>query len=120
MNLGIGRGRTREDHRGLADQLYAFYARGQDVRRMEAIVGEGSLSDEERQCLLFADRFEAEFVHQGRNRRSIDETLAAGWRLLSAFPVEALTRIKKEFVERYRKEGADGARIANADGPSQG
>jgi V/A-type H+-transporting ATPase subunit B len=120
MNLGIGRRRTREDHRGLADQLYALYARGQDVRRMEAIVGEGSLSDEERQCLLFADRFEAEFVHQGRNGRSIHETLDMGWRLLSSFPVESLTRIKKEFVERYRKESLDGARIAHADGPAQG
>ena len=65
MNLGIGEGRTREDHRALADQLYAFYARGQDVRRLVAIVGEGGLSEEERQYLHFADRFETEFIHQG-------------------------------------------------------
>ena len=116
MNLGIGKGRTREDHRGLADQLYAFYARGQDVRRMEAIVGEGSLSEEERQFLRFADRFEAEFIHQGKSGRSIEETLATGWRLLSSFPAVALTRIKKEFVERYRKGDGDGARSADADG----
>jgi V/A-type H+-transporting ATPase subunit B len=110
MNLGIGAERTREDHRGVADQLYALYARGQDVRRMEAIVGEASLSGEERQCLRFADRFEAEFVHQGRQGRTIEETLGVGWRLLSAFPAETLTRIKKEFVERYRpREGAASA-----------
>jgi len=116
MNLGIGKGRTREDHRGLADQLYAFYARGQDVRRMEAIVGEGSLSEEERQFLRFADRFEAEFIHQGKKGRSIEETMDTGWRLLSAFPAVALTRIKKEFIERYRKGDGDGARSADADG----
>jgi V/A-type H+-transporting ATPase subunit B len=116
MNLGIGKGRTREDHRGLADQLYAFYARGQDIRRMEAIVGEGSLSEEERQFLRFADRFEAEFIHQGKKGRPIEETMDTGWRLLSAFPAIALTRIKKEFIERYRKEDGDGARSAHADG----
>jgi len=109
MNLGIGQGQTREDHRALADQLYAFYARGQDVRRMEAIVGEGGLGEEERMFLHLADRFEAEFIHQGRKGRSIEETLAIGWRLLSAFPVETLTRIKKQFIERYRKGDGDGA-----------
>jgi V/A-type H+-transporting ATPase subunit B len=119
MNLGIGTGRTREDHRGLADQLYAFYARGQDVRRMEAIVGEGGLSEEERQYLRFADRFEAEFVHQGRHGRSIEETLAIGWRLLSTFPAAALTRIRKELIERYRKGEGDGARATHPDGASQ-
>src|SRR5512139_830559 len=119
MNLGIGKGRTREDHRGLADQLYAFYARGQDVRRMEAIVGEGSLSEEERQFLRFADRFEAEFIHQGRQGRSIEETLAVGWRLLSAFPASALTRIQKGFIERYRTGESDGARAAHPDGAAQ-
>src|SRR5512136_1538361 len=116
MNLGIGKGRTREDHRALADQLYAFYARGQDVRRMEAIVGEGSLSEEERQFLHFADRFEAEFIHQGKKGRTIEETLDTGWRLLSAFPASALTRIRKEFIERYRKGDGDGARSAHPDG----
>jgi V/A-type H+-transporting ATPase subunit B len=119
MNLGIGKGRTREDHRAVADQLYAFYARGQDVRRMSAIVGESGLSEEERQFLQFADRFEAEFIHQGRQGRSIEETLALGWRLLSSFPASALTRIKKEFVERYRTRESDGARAAHPDGAAQ-
>ena len=34
MNAGIGADKTREDHRGLADQLYACYARGREVRRL--------------------------------------------------------------------------------------
>jgi V/A-type H+-transporting ATPase subunit B len=119
MNLGIGPGRTREDHRAMADQLYAFYARGQDVRRMEAIVGEAGLSEEERRYIQFADRFEEEFIHQGGEGRSLEATFALGWRLLSTFPGEALTRIKKEFIERYRKGDGDGAGAAHSDGASQ-
>ncbi len=102
MNLGIGEGRTREDHRAVADQLYAFYARGRDVRRMEAIVGEAGLGPEERAFSTFAGRFEAEFIHQGGQGRSIEETLGIGWRLLATFPAEALTRIKRTLIGRYR------------------
>jgi V/A-type H+-transporting ATPase subunit B len=119
MNLGIGPGRTREDHRALADQLYAFYARGQDIRRMEAIVGEAGLGEEERKYLQFADRFEAEFIHQGREARSIEETFAVGWRLLSAFPVEVLTRIEKAFIESYWKGDGDGTGAAHPDVAAQ-
>jgi V/A-type H+-transporting ATPase subunit B len=118
MNLGIGEGRTREDHRGLADQLYAFYARGRDVRRMAAIVGESGLGDEERVFLRFADRFEQEFLHQGDDARSLEETLAIGWRLLGAFPAEALTRIKRSVIERYRTGGgSNGGGARHTDGP---
>jgi V/A-type H+-transporting ATPase subunit B len=110
MNLGIGAGRTREDHRQWADQLYAFYARGREVRRMEAVVGRDGLGADERAMLGFADRFERELVHQGSARRSFEETLAAGWRLLTSFPAQALTRVRAEQVQRYRpKEEADGA-----------
>ncbi len=105
MNLGIGKDRTREDHRAWADQLYAFYARGRDVRRMQAIVGEAGLSDEERAFLRFAQRFETELVHQGEKQRTLTETLAVGWHLLSEFPPEALTRIRKDFTARYREAG---------------
>jgi V/A-type H+-transporting ATPase subunit B len=86
---------------------------------MKAIVGEGSLSPEECQFLDFADRFEAEFVHQGKTGRTIEETLTAGWRLLSAFPASALTRITKELIERYRRGSGDGTRSTDANGPPQ-
>jgi V/A-type H+-transporting ATPase subunit B len=62
MGLGVGAGKTRADHRPVADQLYAFYARGRDVRRMASIVGAANLGEEERRLLEFADRFEAELV----------------------------------------------------------
>ena len=54
MNAGIGAGKTREDHRGLADQLYACYARGREVRRLMSIVGESGLPPVDRRYLTFA------------------------------------------------------------------
>jgi V/A-type H+-transporting ATPase subunit B len=102
MGLGAGPGRTRDDHRPVADQLYAFYARGRDVRRMAAIVGAANLGDEERRFLEFADRFEAELVGQGGTFRSIEETLELGWKLLAAFPPEVLTRVPARLVEARR------------------
>jgi V/A-type H+-transporting ATPase subunit B len=106
MGLGAGEGRTRGDHRPVADQLYAFYARGRDVRRMAAIVGEANLGEEERRFLAFADRFERELVGQGAAFRSIEETLDLGWRLLSAFPPEALTRIPAAVAAARAGKGA--------------
>jgi V/A-type H+-transporting ATPase subunit B len=105
MGLGAGPGRTRDDHRPVADQLYAFYARGRDVRRMAAIVGAANLGDEERRFLDLADRFEAELVGQGGTFRSIEETLELGWRLLGAFPPASLTRIPAPLVAA-RREGS--------------
>src|SRR3989304_6034745 len=48
MNLGIGKGKTREGHRNIADKLYSAYARGGDVRRLIAIGGGEGLTDEGR------------------------------------------------------------------------
>jgi len=103
MNQGIGKGRTREDHRGIADQLYATYATGKDQRALSAIVGEESLSATDRLYLKAADRFESEFVNQRPDEdRSIDESLAIGWQIVSDFPDSELKRIRPEFVQKYR------------------
>jgi V/A-type H+-transporting ATPase subunit B len=104
MNLGIGPGKTREDHRGLADQLYACYAQGRDLRRLEAIVGEEGLLESDRRLRRFADAFEREFVGQGHEGRSLEETLDAGWKLLSLLPRDQLTRIRVDYVRKYYRE----------------
>ena len=49
MNLGIGEGKTRDDHRAVANQLYAAYAQGRDLRKLVAIVGEEALSEVDRE-----------------------------------------------------------------------
>jgi len=102
MNAGIGKGRTREDHRGVADQLYACYAEGRDLRALSAVVGEEALTEVDKQYLKLADEFEKRFVSQGRNEnREIEETLDLGWELLSTLPETELKRVKKEYIEKY-------------------
>jgi V/A-type H+-transporting ATPase subunit B len=119
MNLGIGKDRTREDHRGVADQLYAAYANGRDLRSLSAVVGEESLTEVDRKYLKFADAFEKRFIMQGQNEdRSIEQTLDLGWDLMSSLPETELKRVKLEFIERYgkkfRKEHAHPAAAAPA------
>jgi V/A-type H+-transporting ATPase subunit B len=101
MNLGIGEGRTRGDHRGVADQLYAYYAEGVDLRRLVAIVGEEALTDMDRMALKFADAFEQNYLDQKEENRELEQTLETGWKLISMMPEESIKRIKTEYVEKY-------------------
>ncbi|MGI0069767.1 MAG: V-type ATP synthase subunit B, partial [Nitrosopumilaceae archaeon] len=111
MNQGIGKGRTREDHRSLADQLYSSYAQGKDARALSAIVGEEALSDLDRKFLKVANNFERKFVNQGMDEnRSIEQTLDIGWELLSDLLDSELNRIKPEFIEKYRKKSGAGGK----------
>ncbi|HKS59506.1 MAG TPA: V-type ATP synthase subunit B [Thermoplasmata archaeon] len=104
MNQGIGPTRTREDHRGVSDQLFASYAIGKDQRALSAIVGEESLSATDRVYLHVADRFEKEFLTQRPDEdRTIVESLELGWSILSELPETELKRIKPEFIQKYRK-----------------
>jgi V/A-type H+-transporting ATPase subunit B len=104
MNQGIGPKRTREDHRGLADQLYASYAQGKDVRALSAIVGEEALSETDRKFLKVAQRFENMFVRQGPNEdRTIEQTLDLGWQVIDPLSDSEIKRIKPELIEKYRK-----------------
>lgn len=111
MNQGIGKGRTREDHRSLADQLYSTYAQGKDARSLAAIVGEEALSDLDRKFLKVANSFERKFVNQGMDEnRSIEQTLDIGWELLDELSDSELNRIKPEFIEKYRKRTSPGGK----------
>ena len=105
MGAGIGAGRTRHDHRGVTDQLYACHARGVEVRRLLSIVGESALSDEDRRFLRFSEAFEREFIGQGDQRRTIVETLDLAWRLLEPFPDDELTRVKPDLLAEFRERG---------------
>jgi V/A-type H+-transporting ATPase subunit B len=109
MNQGIGKGKTREDHRQVSDQLYAGYAEGRDLRGLVAIVGEEALSARDRRLLKFAEAFEHTFVRQGiKENRGIEKTLDVSWNLLSAIPRDELTRLSEDFKRRfYKGEGAE-------------
>jgi V/A-type H+/Na+-transporting ATPase subunit B len=103
MNAGIGERSTRSDHRGVADQLSAFLGRGRELRRLSSIVGEQALSDDDRRILAFVDEFERQFIGQGGQRRTIEETLDLAWTLLARFPADELKRISPELVERHHE-----------------
>ncbi|HIE34411.1 MAG TPA: V-type ATP synthase subunit B [Candidatus Altiarchaeales archaeon] len=102
MNQGIGHGRTREDHSGVANQLYSAYSEGRDLRDLVAVVGEEALTERDQKFLEFAERFESEFVNQDVNEnRDIEETLEIGWDLLSTLPERELKRIDPKYIEKY-------------------
>ena len=109
MNNGIGKDRTREDHRELSNQLYSSYAKGQETRRLVAIVGEDALGELDQKYLRFAEDFERTLIHQGGTERSVDETLDIGWKLLGGVPESELRRIRREFIEKYRSRAPEGS-----------
>jgi V/A-type H+-transporting ATPase subunit B len=99
---GIGKGKTREDHANTMNQLFAAYARGKESKELMVILGEAALTDIDKLYAKFADAFEKEYVSQGyAANRSIEETLAAGWKLLSILPRPELKRIRDEFLDKY-------------------
>jgi V/A-type H+-transporting ATPase subunit B len=99
---GIGEGKTREDHSGVLNQLFASYARGREVRELALVLGESALTETDRKYLNFAEGFEKRFVTQDyKENRTIKETLDLGWELLSILPKEELKRIKEEYIVKY-------------------
>jgi V/A-type H+-transporting ATPase subunit B len=88
MQKGIGEGRTRKDHRTVANHLYKYYAKGRDLRRLEAIVGRDGMTKADVPMLEFADAFEREVIGQGMTRRTVQESLDAGLGLMKRFSLE--------------------------------
>jgi V/A-type H+-transporting ATPase subunit B len=110
MKEAIGKGSTRSDHKELADQLYANYARSRELRDLVAVVGEESLSDIDRHYLRFGDEFEHLFINQGVNEnRSIFDTLDLCWDLLKIFPQPKrnLKRILTETIDKFHPASRD-------------
>ena len=112
MNQGIGKSSTREDHRGVADQLYAAYSRGKDLRNLTEIVGEEALSANDKKFLNFADLFESKFVNQGYYEdREISKTLDLGWELFGGLDINEIKRVKPEYIKKYGKwEGSNASK----------
>ncbi len=102
---GIGKGKTREDHSDVLNQLFASYARGVESRELATVLGESALTKIDLIFVKFANRFEQEFVKQDLYEdRSIEDTLDIGWKLLSMIPVEELKRIRPVFIDKYLKK----------------
>ncbi len=105
---GIGAGKTREDHAGTMNQLFAAYSAGKDAKELATILGESALSPTDLKYAKFADEFEKRYVSQGyEENRSITETLDLGWELLSILPRSELKRIKPELIDKYLPKKED-------------
>ena len=99
---GIGKGKTRDDHSDVANQLFAAYARGREAVELATILGEASLTELDRLYMKFSEQFEDRFVRQGEYEdRSIDETLNIGWELLRMLPREELKRIRDAYLAEF-------------------
>lgn len=104
MKDGIGEGFTREDHADVMRQIYASYAKAQEVRNLAQIIGEDDLSDDDRKILSFGDAFEEQFLRQDfTENRSIEQTLDLGWSLFKFLPESELSQISPEMKEKYLK-----------------
>ena len=105
MQVGIGAGKTREDHRPVSNQLYAAYAEGRALRGLVAIVGEEALTERDRAYLRVAKAFEEQFTGQGNKEdRNIEDTLNLGWKLLQLLPRNELIRIEDAMIDKYAKQ----------------
>ncbi|MFH1849379.1 MAG: V-type ATP synthase subunit B [archaeon] len=104
MNEGIGEGKTREDHSGVSNQLYAGYAEGNDLRDLVAVVGEEALSERDKKFLKMAEGFEDKFIRQRKDEdRDIEASLKIGWDLFKLIPVEELKKLKLEHIKKHLK-----------------
>ena len=92
--------KTREDHKKVSDQMYAFYAEGRDLRSLVAIVGEESLSQRDKKLLEFSNRFENEFLKQDLyENREMNKSLEIAWEILR-MPVELLLDLKTRLLNK--------------------
>jgi V/A-type H+-transporting ATPase subunit B len=99
---GIGEGKTREDHAGVMNQLYAAYARGKNAQEMAVVLGEAALTPTDRIFVRFAEQFERRFIAQGeQENRDIDADLDLGWSLLDMLPRGELKRVREEYIDKY-------------------
>ncbi len=107
MKDGIGEGYTREDHADLANQLFSLYAKVQDAKALASVIGEDELSDDDKKIMQFGRQFDEEFINQGNENRSIEETLDLGWKLLSTLPKSMLDRVDEKYIEKYYRPERD-------------
>ncbi|MCL2167398.1 MAG: V-type ATP synthase subunit B [Clostridiales bacterium] len=102
MKDGIGAGFTREDHPDLSNQLFASYAKVQEVRALASVIGEDELAEGDRLYMQFGRQFEEVFLSQAPDEdRSIERTLDIGWDVLSILPEGELDRIDAALLEKY-------------------
>jgi len=105
MKDGIGEEYTREDHPDVANQVFSFYSRVQEIRALAQIIGEDELSEIDRKYMEFGRQFEEQFAKQDfEEHRDINQTLELMWELLRILPEQELTRIDPSLVKKYLRK----------------
>jgi V/A-type H+-transporting ATPase subunit B len=103
---GVGKGKTREDHPRVLNQLFASYSKGKETTALASILGEESLSEIDKKYLKFSKDFEEEFINQkDKKSRDIIESLEKGWDILRILPPQELKRVKEEDIQKYYVRG---------------
>ncbi len=94
--------RLMKDGIGIANQLFASYAKVMDARSLSSVIGEEELSAVDKKYIQFGRLFEQRFVKQGRNdNRTIEQSLDLGWELLSHLPKSELDRVDDETLNAH-------------------
>jgi V/A-type H+-transporting ATPase subunit B len=91
-----------EQHRRWSAEIYAAYAKAKKAEMLAAIVGEEEMGETEQHYLAFGKAFERQFITQeNEENRSLEQTLAIGWKLLNLLPTTALTRLKPQDIAEH-------------------
>ena len=106
MDYGTGEGFTTPDHPALASQLFAAYANARRVRVLASVMGQEGLSETDRKYLEFGDDFETSLIGHDAPR-TLEESMTAGWKVLTVLPDSELTRLSNEQISRFVR----GARV---------
>ena len=51
--------------------------------------------------MAFGKAFEEQFLGQGKENRSMEQTLDLGWKLLSMLPRNELDRVDEKLLDKY-------------------
>ncbi len=100
---GQGEGKTREDHDKVADQMFASLAESIKQQDLALVLGRDSLSSTGLAYLEFNKQYYNKFVNQGKDNRTIEETLDIAWELFSILPREELKKLKDSLIDKYGK-----------------
>jgi V/A-type H+-transporting ATPase subunit B len=72
---------------------------------LSSIIGEEELTPLDHLYLKFGDEFEKKFLSQSyHERRTLEESLDLGWRIISLLPEAELVRIKEQELKKYYRK----------------
>ena len=105
MKDGTGEGFTRKDHPVLSNQVFAAYAKVQEVKALASVIGEDEISPIDKKYLEFGEAFEKRFLSQEKDEnRTMEQSLDLGCELLNILPKSELDRVDSETLEKFYKE----------------